>query len=123
MTVVLQADTRKTETPAGVMTTLASPTLGGAQTALWRVEMQPGAAGPVHAIDVEQVWTVVSGGLSVVLGDEALTAGAGDTVVLPADATRQLTAGPEGLTAIVAASADAHAITADGTTVVPPWIV
>jgi quercetin dioxygenase-like cupin family protein len=73
MTVVLQADTRKTETPAGVMTTLASPTLGGARTALWRVEMQPGAAGPVHAIDVDQVLTVVSGGLSVVLGDVVLT--------------------------------------------------
>jgi quercetin dioxygenase-like cupin family protein len=123
MTVVLQADTRKTETPAGVMTTLASPTLGGTRTALWRVEMRPGAAGPVHVIDVDQVWTVVSGGLSVVLGDEALSAGTGDTLVLPGDATRQVTAGPEGLTAIVASSADAYAITADGTQVVPPWIV
>jgi quercetin dioxygenase-like cupin family protein len=50
MTVVHQADTRRTETPAGVMTTLASPGQGGAQTAVWRVEMRPGATGPVHVI-------------------------------------------------------------------------
>jgi quercetin dioxygenase-like cupin family protein len=123
MTVVQQADTRRTETPAGVMTTLASPSLGNAQTAVWRVEMRPGAAGPVHVIDVEQIWTVVSGGVSVVVGDDTMTAGTGDTVILPGDATRQVTAGPQGLTAIVAAPADAHAVTPDGTRVVPPWVV
>jgi quercetin dioxygenase-like cupin family protein len=123
MTVVHQADTRRTETPAGVMTTLASPGQGGAQTAVWRVEMKPGVTGPVHVINVEQIWTVISGGVNVVVGDDTLSAGTGDTVILPGDATRQVTAGPDGLTAIVAAPADAHAITADGTRVVPPWIV
>jgi quercetin dioxygenase-like cupin family protein len=122
MPVVQVADTRKTETPAGVMTTLASPSLGGASTAVWRVEMRPGVAGPVHAINVEQVWTVVAGGVDVVVGDDTLTARAGDTLILPADATRQVTAGPDGFTGIVAAPADAHAITADGTEVIPPWI-
>jgi quercetin dioxygenase-like cupin family protein len=122
MTVVQAAGTRRTETPAGVMTTLASPRLGGASTAVWRVEMKPGAAGPVHAINVEQVWTVLSGGVDVTVADDTLTARTGDTLILPAGATRQVTAGPEGLTAIVAAPADAHAITADGAKVIPPWI-
>jgi quercetin dioxygenase-like cupin family protein len=123
MTVVQQADTRRTETPAGVMTTLASPSLGSARIAVWRVEMRPGATGPVHVIDVEQVWTVVTGGVRVVVGDDTMTAGTGDTVILPGDVTRQVTAGPHGLTAIVAGTADAHATTPDGTRVVPPWVV
>ena len=81
--VIRCGETRRTETPNAVMTTLASPTLGGARQALWRVDMTGGQAGPLHAFDVEQVWTVLGGGASVQLDDAAITIGAGDTIVLP----------------------------------------
>ena len=52
MSVIRCGEARRTETPNAVMTTLASPTLGGARQALWRVDMTGGQAGPLHAFDV-----------------------------------------------------------------------
>jgi quercetin dioxygenase-like cupin family protein len=93
------------------MTTLASPTLGGARSSIWRTEGNPDVKGPVHIFDVEQIWTFLEGEATIELDGETSTVGPGDTAVLPAHATRQITAGPEGYTAIVTAPADAHAWT------------
>lgn len=121
MTVIRYDQTRRFETPAGVMTTLASPTLGGAGRPVWRVEMQAGSAGPAHIIDIEQIWTVLSGGATVRLGGEDIRVGAGDTLVLAPDVERQLTAdAAEGLTAIVTSAAGSLA-TAGGKQIQPPW--
>ncbi|WP_054812258.1 cupin domain-containing protein [Nocardia arizonensis] len=123
MTVIRHTETRRTETPGGVMTTLASPTQGEAGLALWRVEVGPGASGPRHAIDADQIWTVVHGRITVDLDDTELTAAEGDTVVLHADRWRQISGGDSGFTAIVAAPAGAMARTPGGAEpVLPPWI-
>lgn len=124
MPLITRAAARRTETPNAVMTTLASPTQGGAERSLWRVEMAPGAAGPAHAFDAEQIWAVLAGAATIELGGEALAAAAGDTVVMPAGLPRRVLADPgTGLTAIVAAPAGARARTQDGTDRgVPAWI-
>jgi quercetin dioxygenase-like cupin family protein len=120
MPVIRRAETRRTETPNAVMTTLASPTQGGAGQAVWRVDMRPGQAGPLHAIDTEQVWTVLDGGATVELGGQALTVGPGDTLILPADAPRRVSADPAaGFAAIAVAPAGTRAYTLDGTRVAP----
>lgn len=125
MPVIRHAESRRTETPNAVMTTLASPTLGGAGQALWRVDMQPGATGPLHTFDAEQLWTVVDGGATVELEGEKLIVMPGDTVVMPAAAPRRVCADPEvGFAAIVAASPGAWASAPDGTgKTVPAWTV
>ncbi len=123
MTVVRGADCRRTTTPAGTMTTFASPTVGGAASALWKVEMAPGAEGPMHAIDAEQIWAVVDGAASVHVADESYMVAAGDTVIIPADAHRQIHADPtRGFVAVVAGPAAARARVGAGDSVVPPWI-
>jgi quercetin dioxygenase-like cupin family protein len=124
MPVIPAAERRRTETPNAVMTTLASPTQGGAGQAVWRVDMEAGQAGPPHAFDVEQVWTVLDGGATVELDGEAMPVAPGDTVVLPAGAPRRIVADPDaGLAALVAAPAGARATLADGTDRgVPEWI-
>ncbi|MFI6736093.1 cupin domain-containing protein [Nonomuraea sp. NPDC050451] len=115
MSVVMAADSRKTETPNGVMTTLASPTQGGAGQAMWRVDANPGMVGPVHAFDVELVWTWLEGSAVVELGGERVEVGPGDTMVLPADVSRQMFADPErGFVSIVAAPAGARAYNPSG---------
>ena len=120
MPVIRRAETRRTETPNAVMTTLASPIQGGAGQAVWRVDMRPGQAGPLHAIDTEQVWTVLDGGATVELDGQALTLEPGDTIILPADAPRRVSADPEaGLAAIAVAPAGTRAYTLDGTRVAP----
>jgi quercetin dioxygenase-like cupin family protein len=123
MPVVRHADARRTSTPNATMTTYASPTVGGATTALWRVEMTPGASGPHHTFDVEQIWTVLDGAATVELDGEQAGVGPGDTLVLPAGAPRRIHADPRaGFTAIVTAPAGALATAAGAEPVLPPWI-
>ncbi len=124
MPVVRSTDARRSSTPNATTTTFASPTLGGAQVALWRVEMVPGASGPLHWFDVEQVWTVLDGAATVELDGEPVVVGPGDTLVLPPQVPRQVHADPEaGLTAIVTAPGGALASVPGGADpVLPPWI-
>jgi quercetin dioxygenase-like cupin family protein len=123
MPVIRAAAARRSETPNAVMTTLASPTQGGAAHALWRVEMRPGQAGPAHGFDVEQVWTVVDGGATLALEGAEHALAPGDTAVIPAGLERRVTAGDAGFAAIVTAAPGARATLADGTDRgVPPWI-
>lgn len=135
MPVIRDADSRRTETPNAVMTTLASPTQGGSRHAVWRVDMVPEASGPAHAFDTDQVWTVLAGGARIDLADETIVVAAGDTVIMPADAQRQVFADADhGLTAIVCApagtrvyrptpTADVPACaTIDGDKILPDWI-
>jgi quercetin dioxygenase-like cupin family protein len=113
---------RRTETPNAVMTTLASPTLGGtSELAVWRVRMEPGQAGPLHSFDSEQVWTVVAGAASATVDGRAVTLSAGDTLVLPAGVVRRIEAdGP--FEALVAGRAGARADAAGREPATPPWI-
>jgi quercetin dioxygenase-like cupin family protein len=116
MTVIRHAESRRTETPNAVMTTLASPSQGGAGHAVWRVDMAPGQSGPLHAWDTEQVWTVLDGSAVVELDGELLTVGPGDTLILPPDANRRISADPAArLAAIVVAPPGSRAYTPDST--------
>jgi quercetin dioxygenase-like cupin family protein len=119
------------------MTTLASPTQGQAGQAVWRVDAKPGMVGPVHAFDVELVWTWLDGAAAVELGGERFDVAAGDTMVLPPDVSRQMVADPvRGFAAIVVAppggevynpggvsEPDACDLAPKGTErTVPPWV-
>jgi quercetin dioxygenase-like cupin family protein len=133
--VIRSEERRRTETPAGVMTTLASPSQGGAAQPIWRVDMQPARSGPLHGIDVEQIWTVLDGSVTVEVAGGEVEIQAGDTVVLPADVPRRLTSGESGLAAIVIAPAGMRAYALDGTQasptcatpdgdkLIPAWVV
>ncbi|WP_409466460.1 cupin domain-containing protein [Amycolatopsis sp. GA6-003] len=125
-------ESRRTETSNAVMTTLASPTQGGSQQAVWRVEMAPGAVGPVHTFDTEQVWTILDGGAEVTVSGVVETVEKGETVVLPADAERQVRADARsGMVAIVCAPGSTRVYrtgvvpacaTADGDKILPDWV-
>ncbi|WP_433463165.1 cupin domain-containing protein [Spirillospora sp. CA-128828] len=136
MTLIRDTESRRTETPNGVMTTFATPTQGGTEgIAVWRVDMAPGKTGPLHAFDTEQVWTFLDGAATIDLDGRKMEAGPGDTVVLPADAPRQMTTGDTGFAAVVAAHAgclayDPEAVVDPGKCelapqgeerLVPPW--
>jgi quercetin dioxygenase-like cupin family protein len=123
MLVVRSAAARRVETPNAVMTTYASPSQGGTAAALWRVEMAPGALGPLHVMDGEQIWTVLDGAVAVTVDDERIDAGVGDTVVLDGGRTRRIAADPErGLTAIVTGRGGDVAGGPGREPTVPPWI-
>lgn len=135
--VIRAAESRRTQAPSGLVTTLASPAQGGAGLAVWRMDITPGAAGPVHAYDTEQVWTVIGGRATVELDGGTVTVGPGDTLVIPAGATRQMTADPQaGVSAISITPAgtrayspagpvqvDPHCATPEGDKLIPAWVV
>ena len=123
MTTITDTQHRVTETPNGVMTTLASPTLGGSRASLWLVEMHPGAGGPEHAFDGELIWAVTRGAAELTMAGATTTLGPGDTAVLPAGVMRRLTAGPEGFTAVVTGRGGSTVRGPAGLpSVVPPWV-
>lgn len=92
---------RTTTTPNAVLTSLATPTLGGGTLSGWRVRMEAGAAGPVHTMDAEQLWVVTSGSLTVATADRTETVTAGSALVLPPGVERRVHAGGEGVEALV----------------------
>lgn len=124
LTPVRAGETRTTETPNAEMTTLASPTLGTTEAlSLWRVAMREGQRGPLHVFDAEQVWTVLEGRFRIESRGGALELGAGDTVVLPEHAERQITA-LEDSVALVAGDGTASVMVPgeDAPRGTPPWI-
>ena len=54
--------------------------------------MAAGVSGPVHVFDVDQVWTVLSGAATFVLDGQDHAVQAGDTVLVPGAAVRQVRA-------------------------------
>jgi mannose-6-phosphate isomerase-like protein (cupin superfamily) len=121
---VKRADTRTTRTPVATMTTLASPTLGATSgRSLWLVDMTAATTGPLHVFDSEQIWTVLDGTAAIEIDGVGYTLDAGDTLVIPAGAERQvhsttacrmLVTGDAAATARVAGESDSR-----GT---PAWI-
>ena len=88
---VKRADARTPTTPNATMTTLASPTLGATSgRSLWIVDMTAGATGPMHVFDSEQIWTVIDGTAAIEIEGVAYPLDAGDTLVIPAGAERQV---------------------------------
>lgn len=128
MNLVTAAMRRSTTTPNATMTTLASPTLGGAHASVWLVEMPGGATGPAHAFAGELVWAITRGTARLTTGDperpvEAVDLRAGDTVVLPGGELRRFAAGPDGFSAMVAAAAPGEVTRAGGEPAgVPAWV-
>ena len=127
MPVIRTSETRRSQTPAATMTTLASPTLGAAGRPVWRVDVAADApSGPPHVIDVGQIWTFLDGGADVALAGKKFAVRAGDTLVVPADAERTFVPDPAtGFSAIVTAPAGGTAWTLprEGDGIVPPWTV
>ena len=118
------AERRRSETPNGVMTTSASPSLGDtAGLSLWWVEMAPGASGPVHTFDAEQLWSVVDGTATVTIDGTRLEVAAGDTVVLPAGAVRQIQASSALRVAVCGSGNAVASVPGEAQSRgVPPWI-
>ncbi|MGW0432845.1 cupin domain-containing protein [Micromonospora sp. NPDC003197] len=91
MIVISETEDRTTTTPGGVMTALAGPTQGSTELSTWRVRMAPDGQGPVHSIDREQVWMLLTGSVSIAVDGTARTVSAGQAAVLPAGVVRQVT--------------------------------
>jgi quercetin dioxygenase-like cupin family protein len=65
-------------------TSVATPSLGTAETSVWRVEIDPGAPVTPHSLTREEVFLVLDGSAQVTLDGVVGVAQAGDAFVVPA---------------------------------------
>ncbi|NUT31970.1 MAG: cupin domain-containing protein [Hamadaea sp.] len=121
MKIVSATEARTVTTAAAVMTAYAAPSQGSAELCNWRVTMRPQTTGPVHAIDREQLWTVLAGTLTVAAAGTVATAGPGQTVILPAGQDRQITSGDESVDVLVCMAVGGRATVPDAEPVPLPW--
>ena len=90
--------------------------------AVWRTEMAPGASGPLHAVDREHAVVVLEGVLQASVDGVPQTATAGDAVIIPPGASRQLAnGGGSTLVTLTAALPGSSARVAGGEPVEVPW--
>jgi quercetin dioxygenase-like cupin family protein len=113
-------DPRVFTTPNATMTTFAAPSRGSAELSTWRVSMAEGANGPEHVVDREQVWLPLSGSLTVTVADKSTVVGLGQSLVLPAGVSRQISA-PSGPVEAVVCMPAGGTVTANGEARDLPW--
>jgi quercetin dioxygenase-like cupin family protein len=121
---VERADEHPTfELGGNTITSLAAPSRGADEAALYRVEVPAGGGLPPHRHDHLDVFTVASGGGTFHIDDESFVVAAGDSVVVPIGAVHHLEAGDAGATIVVTMLAGTKLVRVDdGSEVVPPWV-
>ena len=111
------------ELGGNTITSLAAPSRGADEAALYRVEVPAGGGLPPHRHDHLDVFTVAAGGGTFHIDDEVFELRAGDSVVVPIGAVHHLEAGDDGATIVVTMLAGTKLVrTDDGSEVVPPWV-
>jgi quercetin dioxygenase-like cupin family protein len=104
------------------VTSLAAPSRGADEAALFRADLPPGGGLPPHHHDHLDVFTLVAGGGTFHIGDDTFELAVGDSAVVPIGAIHHLEAGPEGASIVVTMLAGTKLVRADGSETVPPWV-
>ncbi len=120
---VLPAPTVPTHDIGGArFTSLATPTRGATETAVWRVQVLPGSPPTAHSLTREEVFVVLAGRASVRLDGIGQEAGPGDAIVVPAEVELELaSADGQPVDLLCCLPVGGQARLGDGTTFTPPW--
>ena len=120
---VLNAPAAPTHDLGGArFTSLATPSRGATDTAVWKAEILPGTPATPHALTREEVFVVLEGNASVRIAGNAGQAEAGDAIVVPPGTEFELAnAGAGPLRLLCCLPVGGQARLADGSTFTPPW--
>ncbi|MCA9632463.1 MAG: cupin domain-containing protein [Myxococcales bacterium] len=119
---VIRAPERCThELPNARFTTLATPSRGSQETALWRVQILPNTSPTPHALTREELFYVVAGEARVEIAGEQHSAKAGDVIVIPRDTRFSLDNAGAGLLELLCCFPVGGQAKLDGKTFTPPW--
>jgi quercetin dioxygenase-like cupin family protein len=102
-------------------TSLATPSRGSTETAVWQVEIEAGAPATPHSLTREEVFVVLEGTASVRIGSVAGLAHQGDAIVVPADTEFELSNGGDGTLRLLCCFPVGGQARLDGATFTPPW--
>ncbi len=102
-------------------TSLATPSLGSADTSVWQVEIDAGAPARLHRLTREEVFVVLGGAARVSIDGDTSMAAQGDAIVVPADVDFGIECAEDGpLTLLCCLPSDGQAVM-DGVAFTPPW--
>lgn len=103
-------------------TSLATPTRGTTETAVWAVEIAPGTPATPHSLTREEVFVVLEGIAAVEIAGVVGSARAGDALVVPPGAEVLLSNGGDApLRMLCCLPVGGEACLPDGTRFRPPW--
>jgi mannose-6-phosphate isomerase-like protein (cupin superfamily) len=122
MPVIRRKDSPEFEAGAVRVRGGASPSRGSDELLLFRVILENDAALPLHKHDHDEVYQLVSGSVTAVIGNESFEVAEGDTVIVPAgtEHTAFVDIGRRG-ELVSAMPTGTVMIRQGGERVVPPW--
>jgi quercetin dioxygenase-like cupin family protein len=122
MPVLHAPDAPTHDIPGARFTTLASPSLGSAETSVWRLELLPGAEPVPHRVTREEIFVALDGEAIATLDGVEQRVRAGDALVLPPGVEFSLAAaGPRPFGALVCLPVGGQAAMQGGEPFTPPW--
>ena len=121
MPVIDRDDQRRHDIPGATFETLASPSLGSAETSVWRVRLEPDTPGLPHRLTREEIFVVLAGSATATLDGTPQPLSEGSTLVLPAGVELALATAGEPLEAIVCLPVGGQGVVGEGEPFTPPW--
>lgn len=119
---VIQAPARCThELPNARFTTLATPSRGTRETALWRVQILPNSVPTPHSLTREELFYVVAGQARVDIAGEQHSATVGDVIVIPKDTVFALDNAGDGVLELLCCFPVGGQAKLEGEVFTPPW--
>lgn len=110
------------ELPGSRFTSLATPSRGSTDTAVWQVELAPETVSPPHSLTREEVFVVLEGTASVEIDGVEGVASPGDAIVVPSATTFTLSnLGASPLRMLCCLPVGGQAALDDGSAFTPPW--
>jgi quercetin dioxygenase-like cupin family protein len=121
-TLVRQEEAPRFDVHGAKVVAYASPSRGSKSLATWRVTLDAGAASPLHSLDGDEVFIVLSGAADFELDGKKLAVRAGDALTVAAGTTFRFTAvGALPFEAIACVNTGLKARVEDGAPFAPPW--
>ena len=120
MAVITATEAPRFVAPGATITGLASPSRGSADTAAWRVRLDPDRPSPPHALSREEIFIVLKGAITARFSDREETATAGGALILAPGEQFTLVAVREPAEAVCVMSVGGQAIS-EGVSFKPPW--
>jgi quercetin dioxygenase-like cupin family protein len=110
------------ELGGNTVTSLAAPSRGAVEAALFRIALPPRGDVPRHHHDHLDVFAVETGDGVIHIGEEQHAVAAGDSVVVPTGVWHTFVAGDQGATLAVTMLAGTKMVREDGSEFVSPWV-
>ena len=123
MPVIPRPDAPTHQLPGAAFTSLATPSVGSPDVAVWEVRLTSGHDATPHRLTRHEVFVATAGRAVATLDGVLHPVAAGDVLVVPPATTLSLQPEAEGFTALCCLPSDGKAVMGDGEPFTPPWAV